>query len=123
MQLRQVLQQTGSSALADGGINLNASLVSKGVSEFDVVSNLNGTAGMDLTKVSVASKKGQDGSLLDLLKFLAFLSGSDPSKSLADVVFSSTITNGVANCGLYFLRLAFGQALSETDSQPEVTHG
>jgi hypothetical protein len=33
------------------------------------------------------------------------------------------ITYGVANSGLYFLRLAFGQALSETDSQPEVTHG
>ncbi len=32
-------------------------------------------------------------------------------------------TYGVANSGLYFLRLAFGQALSETDSQPEVTHG
>ncbi|MDV7340781.1 AsmA family protein [Terasakiella sp. A23] len=97
MQLKTLLQQTGNSALADGGINLNAALASKGVSEFDLVSNLNGTAGMDLTKVSVGSKKGQDGSLLDLLKFLAFLSGSDPSKSLADVVFASTITNGVAN--------------------------
>lgn len=33
------------------------------------------------------------------------------------------ITYGVGNSGLYFLRLAFGADLSDTETRPEVTHG
>ncbi|NVK19219.1 MAG: AsmA family protein [Methylocystaceae bacterium] len=94
VDVSQALTQLGKDTNASGQFDLTTQVNTAGKSQWDFVNNLNGTSTMDLKKVSVASKGG---SVLDILNFLAVLSGTNPKKGLADVTAAATFTNGVAD--------------------------
>ncbi len=96
LQLAPLLAQGKKGIGATGTIDLRGEINTKGNSQYDMVRQLNGNTRLSMQKVAI-NKKGNKASALDVLNFLAVLSGSDPAKGLADISLTSTITNGVAN--------------------------
>jgi uncharacterized protein involved in outer membrane biogenesis len=95
LDLKQALTESGARASTNGTATLEADLSTTGLSEYELISNLNGTSSLYLNKVNITDQK-TGGSAFDLLKLLATLSGTDIGKGLADITAVSNIENGIA---------------------------
>ncbi|SCA57050.1 exported hypothetical protein [Candidatus Terasakiella magnetica] len=116
LKLAPLLKGLGSQTCADGTVALQGRFETQGQSQYDFISGLNGDVDFGLQKVSVGSK-GKGGSPLDVLNLLAVLSGTNPSKGLADISTKAVVKKGVATLTTASLssNIATGSATGQVD--------
>jgi uncharacterized protein involved in outer membrane biogenesis len=115
LQVSQILTQTESASSAVGRVDFTSKISAQGQSQAQLVSNLDGTANMTMQGLTMQSK-GKGGSVLDILNFLAVLSGSN-NKAQADVSVASDIVKGIASLKTANLtsNIATGSATGNVD--------
>ncbi|NVJ91515.1 MAG: AsmA family protein [Methylocystaceae bacterium] len=116
LQVSQILTQTDSASSAVGRVDLTSNMSAQGQSQAQLISNLDGTANMTMQGLTMQSK-GKGSSVLDILNFLAVLSGTNSNKAQADVSVASDIVKGVANLKTANLtsNIAMGSATGNVD--------
>lgn len=115
VNIAKAMAATASKSIANGHLSFSGDVTSQGVSEYDLVSNLNGQVQVNAQRVSAA--KSSKGSIVDLINFLSVLSGRNADKGLADITIASNLNNGVAtlsNAGLTST-IATGEATGTLD--------